>query len=107
MADAEALTMAAAVLRPATNRDFALRIAPEWLDSKQVLRRRLAEVRRALPGVVTAVHRGPKPLAHRTLFVEEGFQIVVVDAFTDERRSSRRPAPSGWPCRNLAWGLWE
>lgn len=107
VADADALAVAAVALRPATGHDFAIRIAPEWLDSKQVLRRRLAEARGAVPGLVTAVHRGPQPLAHRTIFVEEGFQVVLVDGFPDERRASRRPAPSGWPCRNLTWGLWE
>jgi hypothetical protein len=107
VADVDALAMVASAVPSTVTRDFALRIAPEWLDSKQVLRRRLAEARAALPSLVTAVHRGPKPLAHRTLFVEEGFQVVLVDAFADERRATRRPAPSGWPCRNLAWGLWE
>lgn len=107
VADADALAVAATALRAPGSRDFALRIAPEWLDSKQELRRRLAEARGLVPGLVTAVHRGPRPLAHRTLFVEEGFQIILVDSFADERRASRRPAPTGWPCRNLAWGLWE
>lgn len=107
VADAETLALAAAVLRPGTNHDFALRIAPDWLESKQVLRRRLSEARHAMPGLMAAVHRGPRPLSHRTLFVEEGFQIVLVDGFSDERRASRRPPPSGWACRNLAWGLWE
>lgn len=33
--------------------------------------------------------------------------MVVVDAFADVGRGCRRPAPAGWPCRNVAWGLWE
>ena len=32
---------------------------------------------------------------------------MLVDEFSDVGRGSRRPAPTGWPCRSVAWGLWE
>jgi hypothetical protein len=105
--DDDALVAAADSVRSASTRDVAVRIDPAWLDSKLLLRRRLAAARAAVPNLVAAVHRGPRPLVHRDILVEEGFRIVMVDALDPGRRASRRPAPAGWPCRNLAWGLWE
>ena len=62
--------------------------------------------RHAAPGLEAAVLRGPT-LAHHAVLAEEGIRVVVVDAFADVGRGSRRPAPAGWACRNVAWGLWE
>lgn len=84
----------------------ALAIEPAWLASRQTLRRALVQARHAVPDLEAAVLRGG-PLAHHAVLAEEGIRIVAVDAFADVGRGSRRPAPAGWPCRNVAWGLWE
>ncbi len=86
--------------------DIAIELAPEWFASRQKLRAAVARARGAVPGIEAAVLRRA-PLEHRELLAEAGIRVVLVDAFTDTDRGSRRPAPQGWPCRNLAWGLWE
>lgn len=86
--------------------DLALALDPAWLASRQALRRALARARREAPGLEAAVLPGV-PLAHHEVLVEEGIRVVLVDAFADVGRGSRRPAPAGWPCRNVAWGIWE
>jgi hypothetical protein len=67
----------------------------------------VAAARQAVPGLDTAVLRGPRPLAHHALLAEEGIRAVVVEAVGESVRGSRRPAPGGWRCRNPVWGLWE
>jgi hypothetical protein len=86
--------------------DIAIELQPEWFTSRQTLRAAIARARGAVPGIETAVLRGA-PLEHRELLAESGIRVVMVDAFADTDRGSRRPAPQGWPCRNVAWGLWE
>lgn len=85
---------------------LALAIEPAWLTSRQALRAALVRARRAVPGLEVAVLHGAA-LAHHSVLAEEGIRIVAVDAFSDVGRGARRPAPAGWPCRNIAWGLWE
>jgi hypothetical protein len=87
--------------------ELALAVQPSWLDSRATLRRMVAAARQAVPGLDAAILRGPRPLAHQSLLAEEGIRVVVVDAFADAGRGSRRPAPAGWRCRNPVWGLWE
>lgn len=89
-----------------TGADVALAIEPGWLASRQAMRTALVRARRAVPSLAAAVLRGA-PLAHHAILAAEGIRVVVVDAFADVGRGRRRPAPSGWPCRNVAWGLWE
>ncbi len=86
--------------------DIAIELQPEWFASRQTLRTAIARARGAVPGIQTAVLRRA-PLEHRELLAESGIRVVMVDAFADTDRGSRRPAPQGWPCRSLAWGLWE
>lgn len=86
--------------------DLALDLEPEWFASRQKLRGAIARARAAVPGIEAAVLRRA-PLEHRELLAEAGIRVVLVDAFADTDRGSRRPAPHGWPCRNVAWGLWE
>lgn len=84
----------------------ALALEPEWLRSRHTLRAALVRARRAVPNLEAAVLRGAA-LEHHAVLADEGFRVVVVDAFADVGRGCRRPAPAGWPCRNVAWGLWE
>ena len=86
--------------------DIAVELQPEWFASRRTLRTAIARARGAVPGIESAVLRGA-PLEHRELLAESGIRVVMVDAFADAERGSRRPAPQGWPCRNVAWGLWE
>jgi hypothetical protein len=46
-------------------------------------------------------------MAHRDVLVQEGIATICTDGFNDAARGSRRPAPRGWPCRSVLWGLWE
>ena len=62
-----------------------LRIGQELLGKRAILLRRGAAPPRA----------GEGPHRHRP-----------VDAVSGETRGTRRPAPRGWPCRSLVWGLW-
>jgi hypothetical protein len=77
------------------------------LASRQSLRRRLADARRRLPDVDALVVRGCPSVEHRDLLVQEGIRILCVDRFEQVTRGSRRPAPRGWQCRSVVWGLWE
>lgn len=86
--------------------DAALVVDPRWLSSRQMLRQALVRARHAAPRLEAAVLRGAT-LAHHHVLVDEGIRAVLVDEFAAVGRGSRRPAPAGWPCRNVAWGLWE
>lgn len=86
---------------------LAVDIPPAVCGSRQKLRDLLARAADAAPGIASAVLRGPTPLANRTLLVERGLGVALVDSFDGGERGSRRPAPRGWPCRNAVWGLWE
>jgi len=84
----------------------ALMLDAAWLSSRQSLRQAVVRARHAAPRLEAAVLRGAA-LAHHGLLAEEGIRVVIVDEFAPVARGSRRPAPAGWPCRNVAWGLWE
>lgn len=86
--------------------DLALEIDPRWLASRQAVRRALVRARHAAPGLAAAVLQGVA-LEHHGVFAEEGIRAIVVDEFAAVARGPRRPAPAGWPCRNVAWGVWE
>jgi len=88
--------------------EFAVAIDPAWLDSRQTLRESLGRARDAWPALEAAVLRSTA-LRHHDVVAEAGIRVVVTDVVdtTTTSRGSRRPAPPGWPCRNVAWGLWE
>jgi hypothetical protein len=100
-------SVAESIGRTGADPRLAVALAPAWLDSRQELRRRIAEARRAVPGLDAAVLRGPRPLELQALIAEEGIRTVLVETFGEGARGSRRPAPAGWACRNPVWGLWE
>jgi len=87
--------------------DLALDIPPAACGSRSRLRDLLLRARDLVPDLATAVLRGPTPTANRGVLVEEGIGVAVVDAFEEDGRGNRRPAPKGWGCRNPVWGLWE
>ena len=73
-------------------------------DSRQGLRQHLKSLRHTPVDAVVADGGG---IVHRDLLVEAGIHTAVVDRFDDLPRGNRRPAPEGWACRSLVWGLWE
>jgi hypothetical protein len=103
----ERLAAAAALARGQAGSAAALEVPAGAFASRQRLRTLLARGREALPDLAAILVRGLDPLEHRGLLVEEGIRVAVVESLGPAGRGSRRPAPSGWRCRNAAWGLWE
>jgi hypothetical protein len=87
--------------------EFALQIPQAAFASRHRLRTLLAMGREALPTLTAIAVRGGEPIEHRAMLVDEGVQVVLVDSLSSDSRGSRRPAPTGWRCRNSSWGLWE
>lgn len=86
-------------------RNLALELSPH--PSRQELRLLLARASTAFPGLDAAVMHGELPAEYRQVLVAGGIRVLCRDRIDDEARGSRRPAPTGWPCRSTAWGLWE
>jgi len=86
-------------------RQLALEI-PSGL-TRQELRQLLARAAAEAPGLDAAAIRGPLPTAYRQVLIDGGIRVICCERFDDHSRGSRRPAPSGWPCRSSLWGLWE
>lgn len=85
----------------------AVSLEPESLATKTSLRAALRQARTAWPDLTAAVLRAGGGTPHRDVLVQEGITTLCVDAFDEPARGSRRPAPQGWPCRSILWGLWE
>lgn len=86
---------------------IAVDLSTDWPLSRHSLRQALREARRAWPEVEAASILGGAVLDHRDVLVQEGITTLVVDRFDAPGRGTRRPAPRGWACRSLLWGLWE
>lgn len=86
---------------------IAVQVDEALLGSRQALRRTIAAARREFGQLDALVAAGSPQVAHRSLLVEEGIRTLCVDRFEPVARGSRRPAPHGWPCRSVVWGLWE
>lgn len=76
------------------------------LASRQAVRDLVREARRVLPSLCAVRVRGAALRQHAVL-AEVGIRVAVVDVFSDEGKGTRRPAPRGWACRSVVWGLWE
>jgi hypothetical protein len=103
-----------AAIRDAGGHSFADSPPPIAVDlstdrpvSRHSLRQALRKARHAWPEVEAASILGDAVLDHRDVLVQEGITTVAVDRFDAPGRGTRRPAPRGWPCRSLLWGLWE
>ena len=90
-----------------TGADLAIDLTTIWPASRRVLRETLRSARQAWPHFATTVLRGATGLDHRDVLVQEGITTIVVERFAASDSGSRRPAPRGWPCRSILWGLWE
>jgi hypothetical protein len=91
----------------ATRVDLALALDADQLQSRPTLRRELASARAIAGSIECVVVAGTPSLEHRSLLVEQGVHTIAVGGFDTATRSSRRPAPEGWSCRSVVWGLWE
>lgn len=87
--------------------DLAVALGGDQLQSRPTLRRELAAARAITGPIECVVVTGANALEHRALLVEQGVHTIAVGGFDAAPRSSRRPAPAGWPCRSVVWGLWE
>ncbi|MBM4021937.1 MAG: hypothetical protein FJ284_06820 [Planctomycetes bacterium] len=103
----ESLAAAAELARGQPGSAAVIDLPPAAFESRRRLRSLLARGRKLLPGLDAVAIRGPVVAEHRSLLVEEGIRGAVVESLGGLGRGSRRPAPSGWRCRNAAWGLWE
>lgn len=83
-----------------------LELPATGVESRQALRDIVGEARRRRPTIAAVLVRD-QPLRHRGVLAEAGIRTAIVDAFSDVERGSRRPAPAGWSCRSVVWGLWE
>jgi len=99
-------SLAVAAEADAAGETVAIELLPAWFGTKQALRDAIAVARAALPALDTAVIAGAIP-RHHDVLAAAGIRVVAVDALAPVQRGSRRPAPQGWACRNVAWGLWE
>lgn len=84
----------------------AIEIDPLTAASRRRLRELLRASRKNCPDIEAVIVTGDIPPPHRDLLAEEGIRVVLTSQFSDGARP-RRPAPTGWPCRNLQWGQWE
>jgi hypothetical protein len=86
---------------------IALEIDADTLSSRQSLRAALATARRSVGGIEAIVASAAPKIEARGLLVAEGVRTLCTERFESLARGSRRPAPHGWPCRSVVWGLWE
>jgi hypothetical protein len=86
---------------------IALEVDAETLSSRPLLRASLATARRTVGAIEAVVATAAPQIEDRGLLVAEGVRTLCMDRFEPLARGSRRPAPHGWPCRSIVWGLWE
>lgn len=86
---------------------IALEVDAAALSSRPSLRATLATARRTVGAVEAVVATAAPQIEDRGLLVAEGVRTLCIDRFEPLARGSRRPAPHGWPCRSVVWGLWE
>lgn len=86
---------------------IALEVDAATRSSRQSLRAALAAARRTVGAVEAVVAADAPGIDDRGLLVAEGVRTLCVERFESVARGSRRPAPHGWPCRSVVWGLWE
>jgi len=85
----------------------AILVPAGGLQSRRTLRGLLAAANAASPAIDTAWIRDPLPHDCRRMLVDAGIGVVLRDRLESVSRGVRRPAPTGWPCRSILWGLWE
>lgn len=99
-------SLAVAAEAEAAGATLALELLPAWFGTKQALRDAIAVARAAVPSLDAAVIAEAVP-RHHDVLAAAGIRAVAVETLAPVPRGSRRPAPPGWACRSVAWGLWE
>ena len=107
LAPCDRLAAASSLASTQTNCEVALELPAAAFESRQRLRTLLTRGRETVANLNAVVVRGSIAAEHRSLLVEEGIRVAMVEKLGETSRGSRRPAPNGWRCRNAAWGLWE
>lgn len=77
------------------------------IASRSRLRADIREAMATVPGLEAAAVRGGLASEHRRVLAEAGVRAILRDRFDAAGPGPRRPAPRGWPCRSVLWGLWE
>lgn len=77
------------------------------VESRSQLRATVREAIATMPGLEAAAVRGGLPTEQRRGLAEAGMRVILRDGFDTSGPGPRRPAPRGWPCRSVLWGLWE
>jgi hypothetical protein len=77
------------------------------IDTRSGLRASFAEAAASLATIEAAAVRGRLPAEQRRGLAEAGVRAILRDSFDGNGPGVRRPAPRGWPCRSVLWGLWE
>lgn len=90
-----------------TSDEAVLALDEASLGSRPSLRQALTTARRTRPDLTAVVGAADLTMDHRSLLVAEGVATACLRRFDDLGRGSRRPAPQGWHCRSMLWGLWE
>jgi len=103
-ADAETL---ADLTAAAPEASWALLVDAAAAASRRDLRTRLASLARLSSRIDAAACAAEVTPVHRDLLVDAGVRVAAMDRFDDAGRGTRRPAPDGWACRSVVWGLWE
>jgi hypothetical protein len=91
---------------PDSEQPPAILIDSAAASSRRELRSVLRAARQAVPQLRAAVIEHEMEVPQPDLLVEEGITVVLTSRFSGTGRP-RRPAPAGWPCRSVQWGLWE
>jgi len=103
-ADADTL---ADLTAAAPEASWALLVDAAAVASRRDLRTRLASLARLPSRIDAAACAAEVTPVHRDLLVDAGVRVAAMDRFDDAGRGTRRPAPDGWACRSVVWGLWE
>ena len=93
---------------PRNTGTVCLELDSDDLCVKHRLRMKLRSARNSFPAMKAVVISKPNQDSHYDLLIDEGISVILTQSTNSTLSASlRRPTPTGWPCRNVQWGLWE
>lgn len=93
---------------PQNTGTVCLELDSDDLCVKHRLRMKLRSARNSFPAMKAVVISKPNQDSHYDLLIDEGISVILTQSTNSTLSASlRRPTPTGWPCRNVQWGLWE